>query len=239
MIKVVFISLLFLLFFISGCTNETHKSFSENKNTKTAPRNKIDTLDRQNDTDNRQQISIKNVNYALKIRQLHDSLHIVFQSKTKHLDTCLFNILPSDFILPCEALEIISNKSEAIDLKSYYLYKDTILLLPTMYTNGYTEYLWAINLYTGKVLADKNDSFSFYRYTHLPCFIFNKNNGYLLTTNSIDADNPYTGVRVYQIATVNVTHIKDMNENILFKVYDDTGYLKRIINNLAGDIRNK
>jgi hypothetical protein len=239
--KIGVVVLCFILCLNNACRNNTDNSYYKKESISSIQHRREAVVDEQGDTNRRQQINVCNTNYKLKIWQIHDSLHIVFQSKTKYLDTSLFNVPPSDFILPCEALEIISDKRGDInvDFRNYYLYKDTILLLPTLYTNGYGEYLWVINLYTNKIIEDKKDSFGFYRYTHLPCFLFNKDNGNLLTTNTIEADNPHTRVGIYRITPTQINHLRETYFNIPVKIYEDSECLKRIIGELSGSIRNK
>jgi len=180
------------------------------------------------DTSN--QIKAVTYKYALKIWQVNDSLRIQFKSGNKYSNIQFYCGSPSDNYIPCDGMLVTNNDSKInFNYKDYYIYHDSILLLPNLMVEKYFS-LWVVNLYSGKFIENKDSNAGGYAYSSCYLgFIFNPVNGYLIRGNEVDANNNEEIMSIFKISSTDIKYIRDFGIEVKDRTYCDDVLLKQII----------
>ncbi|HXP49520.1 MAG TPA: hypothetical protein VN922_06195 [Bacteroidia bacterium] len=174
-------------------------------------------------------ISAYTKSYSLRIGDSNNYVVIDYKNSKKHNHISFISPPPN---ITCHALAIVTSTSAiGTNFKSYYIYNDSILLLPVISMQGTLRIgLYVINLFSQQLLEgnDSNDA----HFTSLPCIVFNKKTGVFAVSNTLSTDEDLsepTGVNFYKISSNHIIYLKQVNFVLSSKINNDSVYLKKIV----------
>jgi hypothetical protein len=210
-----------------GCFQNTDENNNSN-NTKTI--SVVDSLSDKGfvtDTLNRFQFTTKKGD-TVKVSFHKDTLYVKFNNKDSQI-TIPFSA-PIDNIIPCNCLAV-KKRNGQFDYESYYLYKDSLLLLPVLDFDGRIN-LFVINTFNRRVLPVHKPRESYMLNTYLTWFVFNEKSGVITTSNSLDLDGK-TMIHTFKITKSELTYLKSINKQSNLNIYSDEEKMKEYIKRIA------
>jgi len=220
------ILIIFILFLVWGCSQNIERDMNVVK-MQSADSIGLNTLELANDSINRFQFSF-HINDSIKVKHYQDTIYVTFNSTPKTIK--IQYTAPVDIIVPCNCLAVKKNNAE-FSFTNYYVYKDSILLLPVMDLSNRIN-LFVININNGKLLYCYKPRESYMLSTYLTWFIFNEKNGTIITSNSIDLEGK-TVIHYFKIYQSEIGYVKSVNKVTNLEVYDDEKKMKNFIKQIS------
>ena len=220
------ILIIFIFFLVWGCSQNIERDMNVDK-MQSADSIGLNTLELANDSINRFQFSF-HINDSIKVAHYQDTIYVTFNSTPKTIK--IQYTAPVDIIVPCNCLAVKKNNAE-FSFTNYYVYKDSILLLPVMDLSNRIN-LFVININNGKLLYCYKPRESYMLSTYLTWFIFNEKNGTIITSNSIDLEGK-TVIHYFKIYQSEIGYVKSVNKVTNLEVYDDEKKMKNFIKQIS------
>lgn len=214
--------MVFILFLVFGCSQNTEQTTNAIK-VKSVDSTILNTVEPINDSVNRFQFSTRSSD-SIKITYYQDTIHIAFNNKLTVVK--IQYSAPVDIVVPCNCLAVKKNKTQFY-YENYYVYKDSILLLPVMDLNNRIN-LFVVNINSGKLLYTYKPRESYMLSTYLTWFIFNEKNGTIITSNSIDLEGK-TMIHIFKINQAEIGYVKSVDKKANLDIYDDEQKMKNFI----------
>lgn len=223
--KVINMSMFSLIFIVFGCFENTEQNV---KNIKVIS---VDSTilraeEPRNDTGNRLQFKAQNKD-SINVTYYLDTIHVTFNNKRP---IKIQYSTPVDIVVPCNCLAIKKDKGQ-FNYENYYLYKDSLLLLPVMDLNNRIN-LFVLNINNGILLYTNKPRKSYMLSTYLTWFIFNEKNGTIITSNSLDLEGK-TMIHFFKINHSEIRYINTINKIASLDIYDDDEKMKTFIRKIT------
>jgi hypothetical protein len=177
------------------------------------------------DTINRLEF-ISNKGESFIITYFNDNIYIKIRGKRMKTPIAIPYNSPIDKIIPCNGIAINKGK-DTFEYKDYYMYNDTILLLP-VFDFGNRINLFVINTLSGKTFSADKPRKSSMLSTYLNWFIFNQMEGSIITSNSLDLDGK-TVIHKFKIINHELIYVSNEHIQSKFEIYSDDTIMKEFI----------